>query len=388
MITFFQSPNTPSTARRGLLKASLLSVITLLAACGSDDDESNNFQEIMDQGAGKYLGVYTPVSASDVDAGGVVTHEFGDAADGPKCLDGSDYRMATRDSQIGSDKLMIFLEGGGACHSGLCAATLNASVGIPTPLALLDPALPVNPVMGWNTAYLPYCDGSLFSGDADNDYDGDGPNPTVYNRGLKNLSAALDVIQTNYPAPSKIILTGQSAGGFGTIFALPLVRALYPDVQIDVVNDSGVGVGSVAFFDTVIADWNSGAFMPPSICPECYESGDLTEYFNWQFQQDDNFRMAMLSSKQDSTIADFFLGIGGPAFEAKLLPMMANLEASNPERFRSFITNGNAHTFLQAGFASVADGVVMYQWLQNMRSGSTLWVSAQDPAIEAEVAQQ
>lgn len=42
-----------------------------------------------------------------------------------------------------------------------------------------------------------------------------------------------------------------------------------------------------------------------------------------QLQQDPDMRLGMLSNTQDFTIADFFLDIGGPTFEAILRTTMA-----------------------------------------------------------------
>ena len=124
------------------------------------------FAELFEQGINRYIGMYTPM-LSEVD-GDIVNHSFG-AGDGPLCLGGSEYTTATRD--LGSDELMIFLEGGGACWSDLCAATSSASTGIPG-VGPTDPNRTDNPVMGWSQVYLPYCDGSLHIGDADTDTDG------------------------------------------------------------------------------------------------------------------------------------------------------------------------------------------------------------------------
>ena len=161
----------------------ILAVTCLAGAAGcSDNNNSNNsqgaivgpasapFQELIDQGVTRYLGAYTPMlSESD---GDLVNHRFG-GGDGPLCLDGSEYTMATRDQ--GSDELVIFLQGGGACWSTLCLATENAGKGIPK-AGLLDPDLANNPVASWNTVYLPYCDGGLHGSDADSDSTGDGRN--------------------------------------------------------------------------------------------------------------------------------------------------------------------------------------------------------------------
>ena len=75
-----------------------------------------------------------------------------------------------------------------------------------------------------------------------------------YQRGLQNLTAALDIGVEQFPNPSRILLTGVSGGAFGTITALPLVRHYYPDTEIVLFNDSGVGVakeGDSALHDLV-----------------------------------------------------------------------------------------------------------------------------------------
>ncbi|MHA7817978.1 MAG: pectin acetylesterase-family hydrolase [Pseudohaliea sp.] len=356
-----------------------------LAACSDSDNtltidpppapepepEPVPFAELYDQGVDRYLGLYTPMTSET--EGDVVNHAFG-AGDGPLCLTGGEYTMATRDQ--GSAELMIFLEGGGACWSELCAATETAAPGIP-PFGILNPETPGNPVASWNTAYLPYCDGSIFSGDIDVDLDDDGMTDR-YHRGLKNLSAALDVIANSFPSPERILLTGNSAGGFGTDYALPLVRKLYPDVPIELVNDSGVGISRPGLTEQFVEEWNSGAFIPES-CGDCIdEDGHLTNYHKYQLAEDGNLRMGFLSTRQDTVIADVFVGIGGEAFEAELVPEMAELEAAYPERFRSFIADGNSHTFIQAQFDLEVQGTSVKEWIGLMLDGSSDWLSLID----------
>lgn len=351
---------------------------SLLGGC-SDSDNGPQFQdapffEIFQAGVGRYQGSFTPMS-TDV-SGNESVHNFGTGSGGPACLRGTEYNVSTRDQ--GSSELLIFLEGGGACWSELCAANEIAIPGMPAN-GVLDPDLTENPMRDWNVTYLPYCDGSIFSGDAERDYDEDGE--LEMHRGLQNLSAGLDVAQREFPAPSRIVLAGNSGGGFGTVFALPLLRALYPSVPIDVINDSGVGVGRVndpTSQTVLIADWKAEAFFPDSICPGCFEAGNLTTYFNWQLQQDQNVTLALMSTKQDFVIGNIFNGITGPEFEAGLLPAMADIEALQPDRVRSFIADGAAHTFIQRDVFATAGGVPVYQWITDMLEDSPSWQSVID----------
>ena len=329
------------------------------------------FETLYEQGVDQYLGEYTPMMSETTE--GIVQHTFG-TGDGPLCLRGGEYTMATREA-AGED-LMIFLEGGGACNSEFCSATEVAAPGIPS-RGILNPEFPNNPATDFNVAYLPYCDGSVFSGDIDYDEDDDGVIDR-YHRGLKNLSASIDVIASTFPAPARILLTGNSAGGFGTDYMLPLVRKLYPDTPIDLVNDSGVGVTKPGYVDFLSEEWNSARFIPED-CDDCIsEEGHTTGYHIYQLNEDPNLRMGFMSTKNDFVIADVFVGIGGEAFEAALIAEMAALEEAHPERFRSLIADGNSHTFIQAQFDREVGGVPVYQWVTDMLDGSADWQSVSD----------
>ena len=361
--------------------------LPFLIACSDDNNRDGGqqdiapvpaaapFAELYEQGINRYIGMYTPM-LSEVD-GDIVNHSFG-AGDGPLCLDGSEYTMATRD--LGSDELMIFLEGGGACWSDICLATASASAGIPS-VGLTDPNRTDNPAMGWSQVYLPYCDGSLHIGDADTDTDGDDVTDR-FQRGLHNLSASLDVAASTFPSPSRILLAGNSGGGYGTIFALPLVRSLYPGIPIEVVNDSGVGVGrpgAPEFIVQLMEEWNTEHFLPESCDDTCIgEDGHLTEYLIWQLDEDEDVRLSMLSYTGDPVIADFFLQIGKDAFSVTLREEMQQLEDAHPARMHSMIAEGVGHTFVQLSPDKVVDGVAVLDWIGLMLSGSDEWVSLAD----------
>jgi hypothetical protein len=323
------------------------------------------FKEIIDQGVTRYLGLYTPMS-SEVN-GNTTVHTFG-TGDGPLCQDEGPYIMSTRDA--GSEDLLIFLQGGGACWSDVCLSNETATPGIPEG-GVLNPDLAENPMRDWNVAYFNYCDGGLHASDRDwGPVGGDLDNRKQ--RGLHNLSAGLDVTAREFPQPRRIVLSGASGGGFGTIFALPLVRTLYPDVPIQVLNDSGVGVGRPGepeFIELLLTDWNIWDFIPESCGERCYENGHLTNYFDWQIDQDPNMTQAMMSYQEDFVISVTFSRIGGPAFKEALLEEMATLENIQPERVRSFLAAGDSHTFIGGDLNVTAGGTRVTDWLSAMLAG-------------------
>ena len=337
---------------------------------------SSPYQELVDQGVTRYLGMYTPMLSEADGDGDIVNHSFG-AGDGPLCINGSEFTMATRDQ--GSDELLIFLQGGGACWPGLNACAEEATKGIPKG-GLLNPDQANNPVASWSTVYVPYCDGGLHGSDRDRDDDGDGELDR-FQRGLHNLSAALDVAVRTFPAPRRIVLAGISAGGFGTTFALPLVRQLYPDIPIEAINDSGLGIlrpGEPEFASQRFDDWNSRAFLPAS-CETCIgDDGHTTDIHKWLLEQDDNFTLGMMSYTRDTVISVTFTGAGGKVFERELIAELENLEAAFPQRVRSFVAAGPAHTFLLGSLVTTSGAVTVADWVTAMLEGSADWVSTSD----------
>jgi hypothetical protein len=287
-----------------------------------------------------------------LDSGDTV-YEFA-TADGPICLDGGPFRAAVRHSD--SDDLVIYLQGGGACSSRVCFVTFVDTdsifaTGVPA-AGILSATLETNPVRDWDVVYAPYCDGSLMGGDVDRDVDGDGD--IEYQRGLRNLSAAIDLAKAEFPRPRRILLTGISAGGFATFTALPLVRKQYPDAEILIVNDSGVGIGVPGDEDGVAsltAEFNAGAMLPPS-CIGCFNRGHLLPLLAWQLEHDPNVRAGIISSFGDIVITATFLGISADAFEGALRAESTAIATRFPDRFKRFLFPGIKHTTLAVDASS------------------------------------
>lgn len=344
-------------------------------SCSKDfipDNDGNSsedipFQELHDQGIDKYLEEFTPTLSNEVSPG--VTEHIFSGIDGPICFTGNQFSMFTRDGS--SNNLLIFLQGGGFCAPIACEAI---ETGIPlVPFGMLSPLDPQSPVADFDLGYLPYCDGSSFMGDNEVDSDGDGVNDRFF-KGLQNLSASLDVILTTYPSPNKIVLAGNSAGGFAVHAALPLVRKLYPEVQIVVINDSGLGILDPGGMDILINYWNAGAFFPAS-CTDCIGAdGNLTDYHEYQLAQDKNMLMAYISSKQDTTIAAGLSG-GGDSLEMQLIEAATELNFAHPDRFQSLIGNGGFHTTVLRDFHRSIGGTTVSQWVNDMINDSENWSS-------------
>ena len=281
-----------------------------------------------------------------------------------------------------------------------------ANTGVPE-AGILDTKLAANPVRTWNIGYVPYCDGSLFSGDVDIDDDGDG---TIdrYHRGLRNLSAALDVIHTAFPHPKRILLTGASAGAYGTVLATALVRQYYPTPDLMVIADGSAGLGKPedpGFVTSLLDEWNIAHLLPAS-CVDCVADGNLTKLIAWGLDQDPTIEMGTISSYGDFVIGTTFLGIGPDAYGEAVRAATGSLAASHPQRYHRFLFAGTKHTTisidsttnlddvdfnglpLSGGLGEIlgrfdvtaVEGVTVADWVGYLVAGSPMWVDELAPA--------
>lgn len=332
---------------------------------GGNNGGSGYTQELEAAGLYEHLGKFEP-SMSEEASNGSTTYTFEPTSDGPQCINGSPFRMALRNQD--SDDIVVYLQGGGVCYEGLMACTNMATVdGVPA-LGPLEAEDPENPMADWNHAYVAYCDGSLFVGDKKHD---DGR----IHHGLQNLSAALDLVKENFTDVNRMLLAGSSAGGFATIWAAGMVRHLYPEVELFVVNDAGVGIArpdDPEFFDMLQEQWGATGLIPDS-CQRCMESPHATPLVEWGMKRDDKLTSAAFSSYADNVITNIFLMIPDAQFEMALLNETDRLHSMFPERFKRFFIEGMQHTALPTWSETTKDGTSLREWTGAMVEGGSGW---------------
>ncbi|HEX7479282.1 MAG TPA: pectin acetylesterase-family hydrolase [Polyangiales bacterium] len=175
--------------------------------------------------------------------------------EGAYCRDGSKTGFAVNLASPRSDKLMIYLEAGGACMDQFfCTAaatplTFGASefvswkAGSGSAPSKADAGLfnrrdSKNPVAGWNMVYVPYCTGDIFAGaNPKGMVPKVGPQQFV---GYTDVHLDLERIVPTFPGTKKVLLTGSSAGAFGAYANYEqATRAFGSSTPIYVLADSG-----------------------------------------------------------------------------------------------------------------------------------------------------
>jgi hypothetical protein len=268
---------------------------------------------------------------------------------------------------------MFVLDGGGACWSSLCAA--SATVEDAYAPAGIAAGSADNYFGDWNVVFVPYCDGSVFSGDNDFTL----PDGTVrYHRGRRNLTAAFDVALEQFGASERVMVAGFSAGGYGTISGMIAARLMYPQADLFIVNDSGPGVQNpeqAASTEERIAEWQFNKAIPMS-CTECGDGrGQLTQLYAWMMERDANVKVSVLSYFGDAVIGTAFNALSAADYETLLRTETGKVQEAYPERFKRFMLPGTAHV-VSAGWGSVtADGVLVDDWVSAMvTEDDSVWV--------------
>jgi hypothetical protein len=258
---------------------------------------------------------------------------------------------------------------------------------------------------------MPYCDGSVFGGD--NAVEDDPRFDIRHHRGLRNLSAGMDVARAEFKRPEKIVVAGSSAGGVGAAaFAPFLARFTYGNSkELFVFNDAGpivVNLGSLDAVEARALDWGFEQFYPAS-CTECSAFGQQTAIVDWRLDNDSTIREAFYETDADATNIGFacanlpgFFDPLPPAvpFDITLFNPPFNLgcamsqsqyralvlegisvdpfgvpfrdddahdalNAAHPDRYKRFIVSGDtSHTALQSirFYDQTADGVPLNEW--------------------------
>lgn len=364
-----------------------------LPACGGSDSSGGSssqpttgfgptaIADLHAAGVDKYIGKATPVSQST--DGDVTIYEFDKAnGAGPICLWGDTFRASIRDT--GSENLLIYLQGGGACRTSLCAANTGAAGTIPV-TGILNNTRTTNVVASWNVVYVPYCDGATFSGDnelQDTTNAPAGSGTTRYHRGLRNLTAALDLAKAHYPNPKRILLAGSSAGGYGTIVGTAVVRFEYPSTPLIVFSDAGVVLASddPLVLPEMLSEWKFDQFFPKS-CTEC-TANDVAQVVAWGLRNDPSLRAVGFDSYNDAVLNYFFHNSSPDTFKNALVQQSGSVHEEFPDRFKRFLVNGGEHTTLigdkgdgtsLGGYQDVFDGISIEDWTKAFVDDTPDW---------------
>jgi hypothetical protein len=306
---------------------------------------------------------------------------------GTACGDGSATGIAV--SPGDGPGLLVFMNGGGACFDYVsCFVARAAGSGsfgradfekleaARFPGSILDRTDPLNPYRAMSLVFVPYCTGDVHGGDAVVDYpDGSGGVHRWQHAGRANIVTLLPWIAAAVPAPSQLVVTGSSAGGYGALLNYDSFRRAFPASDSILVDDSGPplvgGDISPAIRAAWIAAWRLDEAVT-SVCAECL--GDFSKLFTVLADRYPHDRLALLSSSQDQVIRSFLGYLDGVGFESALGRLEAVLDPLPGVRY--FVVAGSSHTMLPEPATFTSSGVGLRSWLGQQLASDAAWRSA------------
>jgi hypothetical protein len=178
---------------------------------------------------------------------------------GAICGNGTPYKFYVRRS-FGSHNMSVNIESGGACWDYDSCTGKTGIRGAANPNGIPDNYMRklktawVTPFVNkfhwkeqfepqkWNTLFLPYCTGDVHSGDKVVTYvDKDNPSKKIvwHHKGMRNIIAAIAWIKTHMKQPERMLTTGCSAGGTGSLVNYYWLRTYLKPERSYLLSDSG-----------------------------------------------------------------------------------------------------------------------------------------------------
>ena len=321
------------------------------------------------------------------------------------------------------DKLAIFWDGGGACWDpNTCVGTallgdpiyaqtvdesvaeLNAAPG------LADFLNPANPIRDYTQVFIPYCSADLHTGAKDTLYvlkasDGSEIPWLIHHRGYDNVVAVLTWLTNYYQRdvgrpPSRVFLSGASAGGYGVLYGYPAVAELLPwYTRMRVLVDAANGVINQDFYDRALTPggvWGVWDNLAPELVG-AFSSGpdelaiEIFKALGWNYPRT---RFGQYTTAFDSVQIAFYniaRHINSPelwtdpfqlaiaaidwTIRARTYMLLSSLQAWN---YRFYLAQGIDHTIVGDNkyyTERSAGGVYFSDWVDDMINRRWLWGS-------------
>ena len=335
------------------------------------------------------------------------------------------------------DDLLIFFTGGGACWDGLTciASPFSASSTYSPVINETAPGLEFfsndpegsggiisnrldNPFAEYSRVYIPYCTGDVHVGSSDTIYPEANPhNLTIHHRGFDNVLVVMEWLKDYYSdaEPSRVTVSGSSAGGYGALLNFPVVRdTLGEQPKFSVVIDGANGVLNNDFVDRTFGSspsdpgaWNARDNIAGLLQPVL----DLDAFWLWHAATDtlaDEYhdtRFSQVTTAYDGVqarILKIMQDVASNSFNPfepytdGEIALTAVLEWSprarlsmiwtswrNRHNYRYFLAPGSDHALLitppelgdAAGnfFDQRSGGTYLNDWLDDMLNRNSLW---------------
>jgi len=294
-----------------------------------------------------------------------------------------------------SKKLLIYLEGGGACFNGLTCVTNPSGADVDTEIEnveglnkrIMSRSNPGNRFKDWNFVYVPYVTGDVHMGNnPDADLPDAGPSSQKM-MGYANVTAIVnDLVEyARRNEFDEILVTGISAGGFGVYLSFLQVADAFPNAQLTGLVDSGPIFLDTSLFTECFDDIINNTWKTPlPTDTDAYVDGSYTyvpqAIYEYMGNKYPNANFGLMSNYSDTVIRYFY---GYPKSGCNALPglvtenefrdglMEIKAVTDNLPNWSVYFTEGTGHTYLGGGTYenTSVDGKALNDWVEDITLG-------------------
>jgi len=283
-----------------------------------------------------------------------------------------------------SRRLVIYLEGGGACWNGLSCYSLQTAAYVTTGYGkkdfdsqgptlirgVFDRGQASNPFKDDSFVFVPYCTGDVHAGDKEVVHDA---TPTKH-VGRRNLTAFLKRVVPTFSSVDRVVLAGSSAGGFGAAINLWRVQQAFGTAKrVDLVDDSGppFPASQAPYLAEWQAAWDLEGAAPPG-CSAC--KSDPAATLPYMLAAYPKARFALLSYRDDTVIPQFY-SMGSAQFTSALDELVTTTFDPSTNA-RAFLVAGSGHTMLLSATPAKSGTLPVWSWLATMMDDAATWSTA------------
>ena len=276
-----------------------------------------------------------------------------------------------------SSNVGIYLNGGGACFN-LATCETCAKSNKPSPpgvSGIFSSTDSRNPFKDFNWIAVPYCTGDVHIGDMVAKV---GLETRTF-RGAGNLRLIAERAKATWPSVSTLLVTGESAGGFGAFSGYDIIRSYWDEegTRGIMLDDSGPVLDDDALAPCLQSEWRSIWNLNESLpdgCPCIGNSGNLVSAWKFGMQkwgaQGDSF--GLISSLEDAVISGFFAY--GENDCKRVIPIGYNKLADGLSRLSKsgvpiYMISGSEHTHTgdkNEFYTRNVSGVALYEWVTDL----------------------
>ncbi|HZO15638.1 MAG TPA: pectin acetylesterase-family hydrolase [Polyangiaceae bacterium] len=303
------------------------------------------------------------------------------------CALGGAYAFWVRPGTV--NKVVIDFQGGGACWNALtcgvasqsdaiCTQSVDgvrAAVAAGVPAGIYDHERADNPFKDWYHVVVPYCSCDVHWGDNTTTYQASQGEITIQHRGAVNARAVLDWVYASFSKPEQILVTGCSAGSYGSIAWSAHIAEHYQKSRVVQFGDSGAGVITRSFFEQSFPSWKAEGAMPQWI-----DALDLSKVNLLDLTLADiyvgiaNHYATQMFSQYNTAFDEnqtfYYTAMGGTDAQAWSQEMHASIDSikARAADFASFLPSGEQHCIIPFdNFYTVnVNGRRLVDWLGDM----------------------